>query len=485
MITNSLKRGADMATKHQFLREYIKAIREGNAAVFAGAGLSRSSGFVVWKELLRPMAEDIGLNIDDEHDLTAVAQYVRNKSGNRAAINSAILEAFSKNVEVNENVTILTRLPIYTYWTTNYDHLLEEGLLAANRNSDVKIDYKQLSYTKRDRDAIVYKMHGDVDHAADAVLTKDDYVQYDRNHPFFRSVLQGDLISKTFLFIGFSFEDPNLDSILSQIRLLLDDHIRNHYCFMKRVKQTTEMTAEEFGYQKARQDLREEDLKRYGIQTVFIDDYSEITQMLREIEIAIRSNNVFISGSADFFNDNWTKVKIERLAYKLSNKLVKEGFKVSSGFGVGIGSSVINGALDEIYGSRFKHMDEHMCLRPFPQGIMDEDERKAKWRKYRESILSENGIAIFIMGNKKNYENEKVIADGCLQEFEIAKEYNCSIIPIGCTGDAAAKIYDAVKEDVAHFSYLEHYMDLLGTESDIDKIVDSVIEIAKTQRIIQ
>ena len=280
MITNSLKRGADMATKHQFLREYIKAIREGNAAVFAGAGLSRSSGFVVWKELLRPMAEDIGLNIDDEHDLTTVAQYVRNKSGNRAAINSAILEAFSKNVEVNENVTILTRLPIYTYWTTNYDHLLEEGLLAANRNSDVKIDYKQLSYTKRDRDAIVYKMHGDVDHAADAVLTKDDYVQYDRNHPFFRSVLQGDLISKTFLFIGFSFEDPNLDSILSQIRLLLDDHIRNHYCFMKRVKQTTEMTAEEFGYQKARQDLREEDLKRYGIQTVFIDDYFEITQML-------------------------------------------------------------------------------------------------------------------------------------------------------------------------------------------------------------
>lgn len=485
MITNSLKRGADMATKHQFLREYIKAIREGNAAVFAGAGLSRSSGFVVWKELLRPMAEDIGLNIDDENDLTAVAQYVRNKSGNRAAINSAILEAFSKNVEVNENVTILTRLPIYTYWTTNYDHLLEEGLLAANRNSDVKIDYKQLSYTKRDRDAIVYKMHGDVDHAADAVLTKDDYVQYDRNHPFFRSVLQGDLISKTFLFIGFSFEDPNLDSILSQIRLLLDDHIRNHYCFMKRVKQTTEMTAEEFGYQKARQDLREEDLKRYGIQTVFIDDYSEITQMLREIEIAIRSNNVFISGSADFFNDNWTKDKIERLAYKLSNKLVKEGFKVSSGFGVGIGSSVINGALDEIYGSKFKHMDEHMCLRPFPQGIMDEDERKAKWRKYRESILSENGIAIFIMGNKKNCANEKVIADGCLQEFEIAKEHNCSIIPIGCTGDAATKIYDVVKEDVAHFSYLEHYMDLLGTESDIDKIVDSVIEIAKTQRIIQ
>ena len=29
----------------QFLRDYIKAIRDGNAAVFAGAGLSRPSGF--------------------------------------------------------------------------------------------------------------------------------------------------------------------------------------------------------------------------------------------------------------------------------------------------------------------------------------------------------------------------------------------------------------------------------------------------------
>lgn len=73
-----------MATPKQFLREYVKAIRDGNAAVFAGAGLSRPSGFVDWKELLRPLADDIDLNIDEEHDLAAVAQYVRNKAGNRA-----------------------------------------------------------------------------------------------------------------------------------------------------------------------------------------------------------------------------------------------------------------------------------------------------------------------------------------------------------------------------------------------------------------
>lgn len=425
-----------MATKKQFLRDYIKAIRDGNAAVFAGAGLSRPSGFVIWKELLRPLAEDIGLNIDDEYDLTAVAQYVRNKSGNRAVINSVILDAYGKDVARNENISILTRLPIYTYWTTNYDQLIEKGLCDAKRNPDVKIDYKQLSNTKRDRDAVVYKMHGDVEHAADAVLTKDDYVQYERNHPFFRSVLQGDLISKTFVFIGFSFEDPNLDSILNQIRLLLDENIRNHYCFMKRVARTDVMDDESFGYQKARQDLREEDLKRYGIQTIFVDDYSEITEILKELESAVLANNIFISGSADVFDDIWGKSKVEELAYKLANQLVKEEFRVTSGFGLGIGSSVINGALDEIYSSRYKHISEHLCLRPFPQGIVDVEERKSKWMKYREDIIEENGVAIFMMGNKM-VDGKKTIADGCLQEYQIAKKNNCILIPIGSTGDEA------------------------------------------------
>lgn len=471
-----------MATKKQFLREYIKAIRDGNAAVFAGAGLSRPSGFVVWKELLRPLAEDVGLNIDDEYDLTAVAQYVRNNAGNRAAINSTILDTYGKDVSINENVSILTRLPIYTYWTTNYDHLIEEGLRDANRSSDVKINYKQLSNTKRDRDAIVYKMHGDVDYAADAVLTKDDYAQYDRNYPFFKSVLQGDLISKTFLFIGFSFEDPNLDSILGQIRLLLDENIRNHYCFMKKVIKTDIMDDETYGYQKARQDLREEDLKRYGIQTIFVDDYSEITEVLRELESAILANNIFISGSADFFEGAWKRTNVEELAYKLANRLVAEDFRVTSGFGLGIGSSVINGALDEIYSNKYKHISEHLCLRPFPQGIADEEERKTKWRQYREDIIKENGIVVFMVGNKK-VGDKKVIADGCLQEYEIAKENGCVIIPIGSTGDAAKIIYNEIMSNISCNNELKKYYEIIGTETNTDKIVDAILGIVKIKRI--
>ena len=70
-----------MASIKEFIRKYSKAVEDGYAAVFAGAGLSRGSGYVDWRNLLRPLAEDIELNIDKEDDLITVAQYYRNEHG--------------------------------------------------------------------------------------------------------------------------------------------------------------------------------------------------------------------------------------------------------------------------------------------------------------------------------------------------------------------------------------------------------------------
>ena len=52
-----------------FIKDFTKDIDAGNAAVFAGAGMSKGSGYVDWPELLRDIASEIGLNVDREHDL--------------------------------------------------------------------------------------------------------------------------------------------------------------------------------------------------------------------------------------------------------------------------------------------------------------------------------------------------------------------------------------------------------------------------------
>lgn len=304
--------------KEELIRKYATAIREGNAAVFAGAGLSRSSGFVDWKGLLRPLAREISLDVDKETDLLSVAQFYRNRKRNNTAINQAIMNAFSKDVEPGENIKILARLPIFTYWTTNYDELLEKGVREANRNPDVKSESDQLSIMKPDRDAIIYKMHGDVNRPANAVLTKSDYELYEHTHPLFRTALKGDLVSKVFLFVGFSFEDPNLDYILGQIHTLLGENVPEHYCFFKKVQQSNYDDDAEYGYDLVKQEMQEENLRNYGIQTVFVDSYDEITEILQEIEKASRMKNVFVSGSAEEFETPWNKESAEDFAGKLA-----------------------------------------------------------------------------------------------------------------------------------------------------------------------
>ena len=47
-----------------FYGHFEKALEEGYAALFAGAGLSRPSGFVDWKELLRDIAIELDLDVD-------------------------------------------------------------------------------------------------------------------------------------------------------------------------------------------------------------------------------------------------------------------------------------------------------------------------------------------------------------------------------------------------------------------------------------
>jgi hypothetical protein len=466
--------------KDELIRKYTRAILEGNAAIFAGAGLSRPSGYVDWKELVSPLASAINLSVDKETDLLAVAQYFKNQRKSSSSINQAILDAYSKNVKTNENIEIISRLPISTYWTTNYDELLENGIRDANRNPDVKSESDQLPLTRHDRDAVVYKMHGDVNHPAKAVLTKSDYELYSINRPLFRTALQGDLVTKTFLFIGFSFTDPNLDYVLSQIHTLLGTNCPEHYCFSRRVQKSDYSDADDFAYAKAKQELQIDNLQNYGIQTVYVDSFSEITEILREIELRVKYKNVFISGASEDYTLPWDETQTNLLAKQLASALIDFDCRIYSGFGLGIGSSIINGVLETIKAKKYCHLDDHLSLRPFPQNTVDPTKRKELWREYREEILHETGVSIFLFGNKLDKSSGRVIdSEGCLEEYEIAKQNKNIIIPIGSTGYAAKTIYDEVKKNINDHPYLVDVIDDLGTETNPSKIIELVSKVIK------
>src|ERR1700727_2155718 len=120
-----------------FIETFVRALHDQNAAIFAGAGLSIPAGLVNWKELLRDVAKDIGLNVDKEDDLITVAQFHVNERGGRHRINQALIDEFAVRSQSTANHELLASLPIKTYWTTNYDSLIEESLRAHGKTPDV------------------------------------------------------------------------------------------------------------------------------------------------------------------------------------------------------------------------------------------------------------------------------------------------------------------------------------------------------------
>ena len=472
-----------ITSRKSFIEQYSKAINEGYAAVFAGAGLSVASGYVDWKTLVTPLAEELNLNIEEENDLTKVAQYYRNEFKSRGDINQTIMEAFSKEKEPNENIDILTRLPIYTYWTTNYDKLLEEGFKNNNRKVDVKCRETRLSTQKYDRDAILYKMHGDVDDPAEAVLTKQDYEIYNQRNPLFTSILQGDLISKTFLFIGFSFEDPNLTNVLAATRNILDENISNNYWLEKRVTKPSdieESTEAKVRYEvdRTKQELKIHELQRYGIQTVYIDSYEEITEILKELEFLNLKRKIFISGSVAFYDKIWTKEKVNALCYSLAKELVKNNYQICSRFGYGVGSSVINGALEVIYSEKYKHVDDYLNLRPFPQNNSSVNQgNDVRQKMYRSEMVNGVGVVIFMFGNREGKDKKEELSEGLIEEFRIAKKQGKKIIPIGSTGGATKKIFEEVENNIIDYPYLKKHLSILKNNTDINELICEIKDI--------
>jgi hypothetical protein len=458
-----------------FIQDALEALEESRLAIFAGAGLSVGAGYVDWKELLKDVASDINLDINKEDDLISLAQYHFNEFGGRSKLNKKILKSFTTEVEETENHRILSRLPIDTYWTTNYDKLIESTIEKMNKIVDVKHEKKQLPNSRSKRDAVVYKMHGDVDHAHDAIITRDDYEQYFKTHEPFVNTLQGDLITKLFIFIGFSFNDPNLEYALSRVRLSFGKDSSHHYCFIKEVSESEFKSAAEYDYHRTRQRLRINDLRKYQINPVVVSEYTEITVILAEIERRYKLKSIFISGSAEEYGD-WGRERAVKLIHKLSGKLVSKDYRIVNGFGWGVGSAVINGALEQIYSNPKRYSESQLIVKPFPQFASGDKALPELWDDYRKRMISLTGLAIFIFGNKYDTDGTSIInAGGVKKEFDIAIDQGCLPIPIASTGYMALELWNYV---------MEKFIDLYGSNPQIKTELESLEHEMQAEKVI-
>ena len=280
--------------KNIVINEFSTALVQKKGAIFIGAGISVPSGFKSWVELLREMQEDIDLEIDDH--LEEVAQFiVNNNLNNKGRILNKIVECYTTTdgIYSNKYHKVLAQMNVTTIWTTNYDTLLEESFRHVStviRRCDTDL----LPIVDIDQKVEIIKMHGSVDSPSpeNLVITKEDYEDYFYTHPLTTERLKNDLLNKSFLFIGYSYRDSNIRSIMTQIRQLCSRGTRTHYMVVEKEKNVNSYKL---------QKLWAKDLERFGIKTYIYENadqsHRELLEIMESIAQKSKGNTLFVTGS--------------------------------------------------------------------------------------------------------------------------------------------------------------------------------------------
>lgn len=490
---------ADQKIKN--LDNIVQALRNGRLSIFAGAGLSASSGYVNWKKLIKPMSDYLGLNINT--DLTMIAQYYENEC-TREGLNRAILSEFSKVPTKNDNMEILASLPIDTYWTTNYDSIIEDTLREKGKTVDVIYEQIQYKNYTPGRDAVVYKMHGDKNFPDRAVISKTDYELYDVYRSVFSKGLVMELITKTVLFIGFGFADPNLDRFISIVRHTFEKYSPpTHYCFMRSVSyedyldekgNLTRQKRIEFEQDKKLQDLKIRSMKGYGIHTILVDDFTQITAMLNYIRDKYTLNKVFISGALDpndshnygchfdkpyninFKNGEW-------FIMQLSKRIIDDGYDIVNGFGVGIGNYVVSGAyMGGVQRGGSDYVSKHLTIQPL---ISVEQQESDKKDEVRRKLIRDCGTVIFLFGKTlyedNNSKKDELDKDGTYREYEIAVKEVKNVIPVGATGLTSRYIYNEVYSENQNTPFIDR-LNAVDENINCMQLIDDIMAMIESEK---
>lgn len=221
----------------------IKHAQENNQLViFVGAGVSANSNIPTWSKLIEKIAAQIGYNQCDDckfkkktcpeetcvlrnhfsqDEYLRIPEYFYQSAGSEEYYRfiKAVLQSDKASNAIDDEVF---RIYPHHVITTNYDSLLEESTEPNAQKYSVVFEDKGLLANPSDK--YILKMHGDLDHIESIVLKETDYTVYEQQHPLISTFIKALLVNHTFVFIGYSLNDYNLNLIIGWINYFRKYH---------------------------------------------------------------------------------------------------------------------------------------------------------------------------------------------------------------------------------------------------------------------
>ena len=462
-------RGKERLDRNIFINRVSKTLENGYGAIFVGSGISWPSTRVDWFDLLKPLAEELNLILDSKiDDLPLIAQYiVNNYSGNRGPLVNEIRNTFNRDFKLNSYHRCLSKTKVSTIWTTNYDRLLEKAF--SNFNVCVKVDDDSLRRTMANCDIEIIKIHGCCEKSKneEIIITQEDYEDIEISKPGIYQRLCEDFCNKSFLFIGYSYRDPDIRNIMIDARRLCKKQTREHFMILKRIASGGLNDQEVI-----RQKLWCNDIKRVGISTLLIDSYDELESVLEEISIRSRGKTVYVTGShhSDKNND----------VLELGKLLAKEKEVILlSGQSSGIGALVLSG-FTEVCVKEGMDIINRIKVFPNPYSIdkkySDDPSLIPDLKRHRFNLLNSARVVIVFSGGI-----------GTEAEVEVAFKQNCEVIPVILAksdrdNQAIKKVFDNVGNMEKIKDKDENYYKRLMDKNDVVTIEEVMICIENVMR---
>lgn len=445
--------------KEQFLKQFSQQALDERISLFLGAGGSCGVGYPNWADLFKPLAKELEVPFDELTDYYKLAQYYSNHFGS-TELRKRINECINQNKYKSSLLEELIDIGFSNIWTTNFDNAVELNYQKKNILTNKVFcdsDFSNIEINKRIN---IFKMNGDISNPAGIVATQSDFEHYTDSHRIMLMFFKRELISSTFLFIGYSFTDHLVLECLSEIKRYLGDSFNYHYTIMRNDSKNPY-------FKHFVKDLE----YRYHIRVLLVEDYKDITVILKELNERIRSKRVFISGA---FSSLATEVEefSHSLSRNLTAYLLDSDYRIINGIGRRFGTHLIGYANEFLAKQGVKDFEKYLIIKPFVGNKKSSAKDK---KKTREKVIRQCGSAIFVFGEADG--NSVDFRSGVLEEFEIACNQHKVVIPIAYPGMISEEIWKKVKCNITQYPYLEKSINLLTYEQSPEHISKQIVHI--------
>ena len=219
-----------MMKKVHLINHLVNCLENKSLSVFLGSGMSFDACGLDWKTLVNPYILQLQGNDDDP--IRGLQYYVTQNKINVSDFKKEIALKFL-GLKYDLRHELLAKLPIRNYWTTNFDTLIEDALKTTCEQRDVMKTNDSFITAEERRDNVVYKLHGDANEPYGIVILQDDYDDYPKTHCNFITALENELTTNSMLFLGYSFNDPDIKNIINKLKLKTPS-LQTHLFVLKR-----------------------------------------------------------------------------------------------------------------------------------------------------------------------------------------------------------------------------------------------------------